>query len=217
MLWVLSGRVALVRHLPEGEDSVIAILGPGEHFGDECLADQPPRFDARSEEEVRLLSLDGEALRDVASATEENREAMERTFELARFLDGISELAGLSPSARLDLAFHVQQHQTEAGQAVIREGETSDSMYLIRFGGCRVTRRGEGGQEQHVADIGAGQAFGEIGLLFSEPRTATVTCSEPCVLIEIPKAALEHAMRQSFHVGLALEQLASARMSEATS
>ena len=55
------------------------------------------------------------------------------------------------------------------GEAACVEGEPSDRFYLIEAGTAVVT---VGGTE--VARLGAGESFGEIGLLRSVPRTATV-------------------------------------------
>jgi len=214
VLWVLSGHVELLRRHTEGGHSLAVALGPGEHFGDESLTDAAPRHDARARESVQLLALEGEAVADLSRAAEEGGRRAQETFEVARFLDGVSELAGLSPSARLELAFRVQEQEAAEGEAVIREGDPSDHMYLVRTGRCRVTRRGGDGGEQEVAEVGPGEAFGEVGLLYHRPRSATVTCLEPCRLVRVPRKALEQAMRQSFHVGLAMEELAENRLAE---
>ena len=86
-------------------------------------------------------------------------------------------------------------------------------MYLVREGRCVVTWRTDGGEERELGELGPGEAFGEVGLLFHRPRGANVTCREASRLVRIPRQALEEAMRQSFHVGLAMEQLATARLS----
>ena len=63
-----------------------------------------------------------------------------------------------------------------AGEAVIREGDTPDALYVLVDGAAVVTS-GAGGRLNTMA---AGDFFGEIGLLKGVPRTATVTSTEPC-------------------------------------
>jgi CRP-like cAMP-binding protein len=52
-------------------------------------------------------------------------------------------------------------------------GKGSDLMIVLE-GAAEVTRDGK-----HLADLGAGDFFGEISLLDGGPRTATVTASTP--------------------------------------
>ena len=62
----------------------------------------------------------------------------------------------------------------ERGRVVIREGEPADRFYLVADGSLRVT---QGDAAVHLRDLGAGDVFGEIGLLRHSPRTATVTAT----------------------------------------
>ena len=212
IIWVLDGQVELRSPLTEGGHTLVAVMGPGDHFGDEALTGSRCRHDAVAREDVRLMAMAGDALRDLSALAAEDTEAMARSFELARFLDAVPEMAGLSPSARLELALHVKELELPAGHAVIREGDPSPTMYLVRSGRCVVTRRAADGADEFLAYIKESGTFGEVGLLFDKPRSATVACVEPCALVEVPKEALNRAMRESFHVGLALERLASARV-----
>ena len=68
-----------------------------------------------------------------------------------------------------------------AGEAVIREGDAPDALYVLVDGAAVVTS-GAGGRLNAMA---AGDFFGEIGLLKGVPRTATVTTTEPCTLLRI--------------------------------
>jgi hypothetical protein len=61
------------------------------------------------------------------------------------------------------------------GQAIVREGEPADALYVILEGSVGVTARGETGGEQRLRTMGPETYFGEIGLLERIPRTATVT------------------------------------------
>ena len=66
------------------------------------------------------------------------------------------------------------------GKALVREGDYSYEFMGIEEGTAEVTRNGE-----HVADLGPGDFFGEIGLLERGLRTATVTAKTPMRLITL--------------------------------
>jgi MFS family permease len=78
------------------------------------------------------------------------------------------------------------EERVPAGTVVIREGDEPDDLYVVRSGRLEVRSAGEaGGIEERLADLGAGDYFGEIGLLERIPRTATVTALEDSVLLRI--------------------------------
>ncbi len=84
----------------------------------------------------------------------------------------------------------VKQGQTlsfGAGQAVCLEGEESDAMYVILEGRIRVFKHDEEGNEVDIDALKPGDFFGEMALLDSQPRSATVACVTPCHLFMLEK------------------------------
>ena len=69
-----------------------------------------------------------------------------------------------------------------AHEPVTEQGERGDRYYLVTGGSFDVCIDG-----CVVAQVGAGQSFGEIALLLDVPRTATVTAAEPSTLIAIER------------------------------
>ena len=130
---------------------------------------------------------------------------------IAQMIQDIDALAGLNGSGRLSLAESSQERHYAPGQPVVCEGDPAEHLYLLLEGSCEVSRSKEDSQES-LAVLGPGQTFGEMGLLYQRPRSATVTCLEPTKVLEIPREALDRVLTQSFHIGLALEQLASSRI-----
>lgn len=70
---------------------------------------------------------------------------------------------------------------------VIREGDTSDSMYLIEAGRVRVFVSSEDGRELVLREMGPGEYFGDV-VLDDQPRSASVLTLDPCVFRVITKA-----------------------------
>ena len=58
-------------------------------------------------------------------------------------------------------------------QVIVGVGQTADTFFVIVHGGVRVVAVGKD-QGKEVARLGAGQFFGEMGILNDEPRTADV-------------------------------------------
>lgn len=85
---------------------------------------------------------------------------------------GDEELAQIAPFA--------QEVSVEADKVLVREGDFSYEFMAIEDGTAEVTRGGE-----HVADLGPGDFFGEVGLLEKTLRNATVTAKSPMRLLTL--------------------------------
>ncbi len=80
--------------------------------------------------------------------------------------------------------------QIDKGTVLFRRGEVSDSMYVLLSGRLDVfdTPQHEdplSGSRKRLASLQAGELLGEMGLLRSAPRSATVVATEPCELLTI--------------------------------
>jgi glucose-6-phosphate 1-dehydrogenase len=79
----------------------------------------------------------------------------------------------------------------DAGETVIRKGETGHEMYLIARGQVEVLD----GNNQLIAKLGDGNYFGEIALLLSQPRTATVRTLTACDLFVLDRVDFSRLLR----------------------
>ncbi len=77
-----------------------------------------------------------------------------------------------------------------AGTVILREGDTSDGAYLITKGRC-VAYRTENGEVRKLSEMGEGDVFGEVALLSSLPRIASVVAVDDVTTIVVTKETLE--------------------------
>jgi CRP/FNR family transcriptional regulator len=66
----------------------------------------------------------------------------------------------------------------EPGQAVFREGDASDTCYVVREGHARAIRTHGDGRTITLATFGPGDIFGELAMFEDERRSATVQAVE---------------------------------------
>jgi CRP/FNR family cyclic AMP-dependent transcriptional regulator len=66
------------------------------------------------------------------------------------------------------------------GKELVREGDYSYDVLAIEEGTASVDRHGE-----HIADLGPGDVFGEMGVLKREQRNATVVATLPMLLVTL--------------------------------
>ena len=73
----------------------------------------------------------------------------------------------------------------EPGQVVFREGDASDTCYVVRSGHARAVREHSGGRTITLATFGTGDIFGELALFEDERRSATVEAIEQCNVVAV--------------------------------
>jgi CRP/FNR family cyclic AMP-dependent transcriptional regulator len=85
------------------------------------------------------------------------------------------------PDALLaDVATVLTERRANPGEPIIRKGDLGDSLYIIAAGQVRVH---DG--DRDLAVMGRNECFGELALLDSEPRAASVTAAEPSHLFRL--------------------------------
>ena len=112
-------------------------------------------------------------------------------------LKGVPIFAGLEEEALSTLLNRASQLTIGAGQVVVREGETSNRFFLIGSGSVIVCKRFETSEQITLATLGAGEFFGEMCILETLPRAATVITVPETELFSIPSVAFYH-LHQSF-------------------
>lgn len=135
-------------------------------------------------------------------------------------LASLDLFAHLTEAERQALSASADEQLYAAGEAVVRQGASGDSMFVVLAGRVRVLLEPSG---QEVAVIPAGGFFGEMSMLTGDPRTATVRALEEARLLKIEAAdirqlaianpgLLEHVSRvvAERRVGLAEAQSAAA-------
>jgi len=116
---------------------------------------------------------------------------------LTRTLRSVEVLKSLSVGQLQRLQDLLTEVTYKDGDYVIRQGESSENLYIISEGRVRITRKEEGGKEaKQVMELGQAQYFGERALLTSEPRAANViACGDrPVKLLHISKDAFEEVL-----------------------
>ncbi|MBK5331963.1 MAG: cyclic nucleotide-binding domain-containing protein [Ilumatobacteraceae bacterium] len=105
----------------------------------------------------------------------------------------ISSLIGTIPSLRFttparlrELADVAQRERVDVGEAIIRQGEYGDDVFFILDGTFDVLISHFGHTPDFIRVLRAGDSFGELGVLYDVPRTATVRCTSPGHILRIP-------------------------------
>jgi NADH dehydrogenase len=80
----------------------------------------------------------------------------------------------------------ISQEHFEPGEEVFHQGDLGDRIYIIINGGAEVVRE-DNGRQMVLAQLGAGEYFGEMALLKQTTRSATVRCTAPMDTLSLHK------------------------------
>ncbi len=91
----------------------------------------------------------------------------------------------------------------EAGQAVFREGDRSDTCYVVHEGRARAVRE-HGGRTLTLATFGRGDIFGELALFEDEHRSATVETLGPMSAVAVLGPDMRRLMAEHPQIAMRL-------------
>lgn len=110
---------------------------------------------------------------------------------LVSFLENIDLFEPLEPHEIEQLALSIRERLVTTEEAVVRQGDAGDSLFILREGLLDVVVSQAASQPPvTVNQMRPGSFFGEVSLMTGEPRTATVVPSVDSVVLELPRLAL---------------------------
>jgi CRP/FNR family transcriptional regulator, cyclic AMP receptor protein len=97
-----------------------------------------------------------------------------RSAEVVELLGGVPVFSTLERGDLERIAQLAVPRAFEPGEVVFREGDSSDTCYVVRDGRARAVRTSRAGRTITLATFGPGDIFGELALFEDERRSATV-------------------------------------------
>jgi len=82
---------------------------------------------------------------------------------------------GLDPAAANTLRTAMAPVKLRKGQALFKEGDDGDNLYIITSGKIKLGTKSQDGRENLLMVLGPGDMFGDLSLFDSGPRTSTAT------------------------------------------
>jgi hypothetical protein len=133
-------------------------------------------------------------------------------------LHALSLLRGLARDEAERLLAEATTVRAEPGDRIVRQGEHGDALFVLLSGVAEVVL--DEAPESPVAVLGAGDPFGEIGMLTDEPRTANVVARAPSEVLVLSadflKRFVEKQPAVAARVLLNLARVLSARLTVTT-
>jgi len=128
-------------------------------------------------------------------------------LEKATALRAVPLFADLGADELLALAALSDDLTVGEGARIFAEGEPGDALFVVVEGRVRVERKAE-----PVAELDAGECFGELALLDDGPRSATVVAAKPTELLRIGRDDFLDTLSMYPAVGRAVLQILARRL-----
>lgn len=182
---VEKGTLNCVRKDESGVETVVKSVGAADVFGELALLYNCPRAaSVESVEACTLWKLDRNTfnyiVKDAAAAKRNAYEA---------FLAKVVLLEGMDAYERSQVADALKVEMHTDGTAVIKQGEKGDTFYIIEKGTAKVEKDGK-----EVMQYQPGDFFGELALLTSEVRAASVITTSEVKLLSLDRRTFQRML-----------------------
>ena len=135
--------------------------------------------------------------------------------DIVQLLQGVTVFEALAPDDLRRVAQVAVPRRFAAGQVIFREGDASDTCYVVRRGHCRAVRENIDGRTIALAHFGPGDIFGELAMFDDERRSATVESLDDVEAIAIAGSDMRRLMRAHADIAVKLVIGVARRLREA--
>jgi CRP/FNR family transcriptional regulator, cyclic AMP receptor protein len=135
----------------------------------------------------------------------------EETIEL---LQGVPVFSALAPGELVRVAEVAVPRAFGPGEVVFREGDESDTCYIVRSGHARAVREHGNGRSLTLANFVPGDIFGELAMFGNERRSATVEALDELELLAILGADMRRLLREHPDISVKLLTALAGRLRE---
>ena len=132
--------------------------------------------------------------------------------EKEKLLGGSLIFKALDEVARRELASYAQMRQIRAGTPIFHAGDPGSSLMAIATGTVRISMLTPTSREVVLAELGAGDVFGEVALLDGGERSADATAITNCSLAVLERRSVVRLLESQPRLAIRLIELLCARL-----
>lgn len=157
-----------------GTDKLVRSCKKGDTFGELALMyDAPRNATIKCKTKLKSWCMDRDSFNGVIMGA-----SMKRHSRVLEFLDQIAVFQTMDKAEKMKIVDALIPRTVKAGTEVMKQGDVGDMFYIVESGKVIVKQLNNEGKEEVVNEKGPGAYFGEISLLYDQPRSATVVISD---------------------------------------
>ncbi|XP_067431465.1 patatin-like phospholipase domain-containing protein 7a isoform X3 [Thunnus thynnus] len=184
--FVISGLLHVYqRMIDREEDTRLFVTHPGELVGQlAVLTGEPLIFTVRAQRDCSFLSISKTHFYEIMR--EEPKVVLNVAHTVVRRMSSFVR----------QIDFALDWMAVEAGRAVYRQGEKSDSTFIVLSGRLRSVIMKEDGKKELIGEYGRGDLIGVVEALTHQNRATTVHAVRDSELAKLPEGALTSIKRK---------------------
>jgi CRP/FNR family transcriptional regulator len=137
-----------------------------------------------------------------------------RSEEVVELLGNVPVFSTLVKDDLERIAQFAVPREFEAGEVVFREGDASDTCYVVHDGRARAIRTHRDGRTLTLATFGPGDIFGELALFEDERRSATIEAIEQTAVVAVLGPDMRRLMSEHAEISACLAIALGRRLRE---
>lgn len=138
-----------------------------------------------------------------------------REHDAIELLSHVPVFETLGPRELTAVAAVTVPRSFDAGHVIFREGDQSDTCYIVRNGHARAVREHGDGRTLTLAHFGPGDIFGELAMFDDERRSATIETLDRVDAIAVLGADMRRLLREHPDIAVKLVISLGRRLREA--
>jgi CRP-like cAMP-binding protein len=216
---LLEGEVDVMVERPGGGETQVGHLRAGQWFGEGALTGGGGRsatVRATNDAPVEVAALDAQAFNQLVGSSPALRERLGQIVERNQIRNQLQALTALDFRSLLDMTDDLRARIFPPGATIIQQGALGETFFLLLEGHVEVTVRRPDGREVLIDRLSPGQFFGELALMGSGRRMASVRAAgAPVRVAELGRDDFEQIIGRSAAFRQQVERLAPDRRAAA--
>jgi CRP-like cAMP-binding protein len=140
---------------------------------------------------------------------------MAKVDEIVSLLADVPVFEAMGPEDLRRVAEVAVPRRFAAGQVIFREGDASDTCYVVRSGHARAVRENVDGRAIALAHFGPGDIFGELAMFDKERRSATVEAVDDLEVVAVLGSDMRRLLRRHPDIAAKLLSAVTRRLRDA--
>ncbi len=199
---ILEGEVEVWLEHPSGKQLLVDHLRPGQYFGEAALVGNGLRgatVRAAADASVSLAVLDAASFTDLVGGSPALREKLAHLVDLRQIHTQVQKVSAIRLETLLDITQGLRAQTYAPGATIIQQSAIGNTFFIVLEGEVDVVLQQANGAEAVLSHLTGGQYFGEMALLGSGRRTATVRAgrARPVKVVELDHQAFNRLFGES--------------------
>lgn len=174
------------------QHSLVASYNDGDFFGELAIMYNAPRAATCIAKggPVKLWALDRVSFKVILMTS-----AISKRKQYTSFLKEVPILSNLSEYEILTIADSLHEESFDDGEVVFKQGVEGDKFYIVKEGSVLCQKTQDDGTSKEVAYLQSGGYFGELALITTNQRQATVVATGPTKCLSLDRKTFRRVMK----------------------